>query len=147
MKVIFLEDVKSQGKKGEIKNVSDGYAYNFLIKNKLAVVANSENLKKLEQQKEQTKNQLNEQLEKAKKTKAKLEQEELIFKVQTGKEGQMFGSISNKQIIEKLAEIDYHIDKTQFKKGNLLNVLGIHLIEVELTKGVIATIKVNIQEG
>ncbi len=147
MKVIFLEDVKGQGNKGETKNVSDGYAYNFLIKRNLAVVATSDNIKKLEQEKKKETENTKIKEETAKKEKAKLEQEELVFKVQTGKEGQMFGSVSIKQVVEKLAEIDYHIDKTQFKKTSSLNTLGMHLVEIELFKGVIAKVKIEIQEG
>ncbi len=147
MKVIFLEDVKGQGAKGEIKNVSDGYAYNFLIKRNLAVVATSENIKKMEKEKEKEKTEKTSKLEEAKREKTKLEKETLVFKVQTGKEKQMFGSVSIKQIVEKLVEIDYHIDKTKFKKPSLLNTLGTHLVEIELFKGVIAKVKIEIQEG
>lgn len=147
MKVIFLQDVKGQGLKGEIKNVADGYAHNFLIKKNLAVVATSENLKQLEKAKESAKQKEQADIKKAKTEKEKLEQTELIFKVPVGEQQKMFGSISTKQVIEKLAEMGYYIDKTQLKNTANLNTLGIHKINIQLFKGVDASVKVNIQEG
>lgn len=144
MEVIFIKDLKNQGKKGEIKKVKDGYAENFLIKNGYAVVKNKENLAKLEKEKA-TKEKANiEQEKNAKKLKEQLEKETLEFKVKTGVSDKVFGSISVKQIKDTLNEKGYKIEKSQIIINNPISSLGFHNVEINLYQNINATIKVHV---
>ncbi len=148
MKVILLSDVKKVGKKGEIVEVADGYGRNFLIANKLAVLATSKSQERLDDEKVQKK--LNEkELEKqAQELAAKLEGIILEFFVKSGKEGRVFGSISTKQIVEELAKKhNIVVDKRKFVDTNPVSSLGITNVRVELYKTVIGTIRVHLKES
>jgi len=142
MKVIFIKDLKKQGKVNEIKEVSDGYATNFLIKNGYAVkytktsneILNT-NLKN--QALEEEKN-----IKEANKIKQQLEKIEIVFNVKSGTDGRTFGTISTKQISEKLNELNYKVDKKQIVIDNPLNVLGTHFIKINLHKKVQCNLKV-----
>lgn len=148
MKVIFLKDVKGQGKKGEIKEVSDGYGMNFLIKRNLAVLANKDALKNLERENEKSDAEELKKIVEAKELKKSLEKLNIEFQVQTGKDEQVFGSVSTKQIANYLAEQNFKIDKKQISFKTPLNSLGFHEIEINLHRDIIAKIKVQlIQEG
>lgn len=144
MKVIFIKDVKGQGKKNEIKEVKDGYAQNFLIKNGYALPATDSNFGKI--QKQVVENALEESLliKDIKLIKEKLEKEKIIFKVKTGNQDKMFGKISTKQIKKELNDKGYQLDKTSIKLDNDITTLGIHNVAIELHKKVIATIKINV---
>ena len=147
MKVIFLKDVKGQGKKDEIKEVSDGYAENFLIKKKLAVPATNNNLKNLEKQTQTRKLEESLLVADMKKLKTQLEKETIEFKVKTGKQDMMFGQISVKQIKKGLQEKGYQIDKTQILIDHPIVGLGTHNVEIQLHKEVIAILKIKIIKG
>ncbi len=144
MKVIFLKDVKGQGKKNEIKEVKDGFAKNFLIKNGYAVQATSANTSKIQKQVSEEALEENLLIKDLEVIKNKLQKEKIIFKVQTGKNEMMFGKISTKQIKEKLNELGYKIDKKMIKLDHDIVSLGIHNIEIELHKKVIAIVKINV---
>lgn len=144
MKVIFLKDVKGQGKKDEVKEVADGYAKNFLIKNKYAVPANTNTLKKLNTDLENRRLEENLLVGECKQIKEKLEKEKVIFKVKTGKQDMMFGQISVKQIKEELNKLGYKIEKTQILLDHPITSLGTHNVEIELHKQVKATLKVQV---
>ncbi len=146
MKVIFIKDVKGQGKKNEVKEVKDGYAQNFLIKNKYAVAATRENLKHIGRQVEEAALEENLRVKDLQKVKEQLEKDKFVFKVQTGKQDMMFGQISNKQIKKKLDEKGYCVDKTQIKMDHPITSLGVHEVVLELHKKVIATIKINVEK-
>ena len=135
MQVIFLKDVKGQGKKGEIKEVSDGYGMNFLIKKGLAIKKTEGSLNKLNKQKEKDKEIDLENRKDAEELKKKLENITLKFKVKTTN-GKMFGSISTKQIKEELLKLGYNIDKKQIE-NQLINSLGMHIIKVTLYKDIV----------
>lgn len=144
MKVIFLKDVKGQGKKNEIKEVKDGYAKNFLIKNVYAIQATNQNFNKV--QKDVAEQALEENLliKDLEIVKTKLEKEKLVFKASTGKQDMMFGKISVKQIKKELNDRGYKLEKTQIKLDHDITSLGTHNVEIELHKKVIANIKVNV---
>lgn len=144
MKVIFLKDVKGQGKKDEIKEVKDGYAENFLIKNGYAIKYTNRSNEILNIQITDRKNKENELIEECKKIKEKIEKQEFKFKVKTGKEDRVFGSISSKQISDELSKLGYKIDKRKIKIDDPISSLGQHLVKIELHSKVIATIKVNL---
>lgn len=144
MEVIFIKDLKNQGKKGDIKNVKDGYAENFLIKNGYAVAKTKENLSKLNHEKA-VKAKEEEQLQaKAKEQKKELDKIVLEFKVKTGVGDKVFGSISIKQIKEGLLEKGYKIEKSQIETTTSLSSLGFHDVKISLYPGISATIKVHI---
>lgn len=145
MKVIFIKDLKNQGKKGEIKEVKDGYAKNFLIKNGYAIKETKESLKILDRDNKKAQ-ELDEQHKKeAKELKQKLEQEKISFQVKTGQNDKVFGSISAKQIKDKLDE-KYKIDKKQILIKNPITSLGFHEVEIHLYKDIIAKIKVEVKK-
>ena len=117
MKVILTQDVKKVGKKGEIVNVADGYGQNFLIKNKLAVLATAHGKEIVAQNKEQERLQDLENKKKAEELKAVLEGITLEFYLSSGKDGKTFGSVSTKNIAEELLKKhDIKIDKRKFIK-------------------------------
>lgn len=142
MKVILISDVKGKGKKDEIIDVSDGYATNYLIKNKLAVpyTKGSKNvldneINKRNEEEEKLVSELND-------IKKKLEGEELEFKVNTGAMDKVFGNISSKQIHEELKKMGFNIDKKCIKINGNIDTLGIHNVLIELHKKVKFEIKV-----
>lgn len=148
MKVIFVKDLKGQGKKGEIKNVKDGYGKNFLIKNGYAVMASDSNLKHLET--ENLKNEIKEKtlIKECEEIKKQIEKLVLKFKVKTGKTDQVFGSVSTKQIVSELKKYDFVVDKKQVLLDSPLTSLGFHYVSIELHKQVIAKLKVElVKEG
>ena len=144
MEVIFIKDLNGQGKKGEIKQVKDGYAENFLIKKGYAIKSTKSSLEKLE---DENKAKAKEE-EKAKKEalsiKEKLEKVTLTFKVKTGDNDKVFGSISVKQIKEALKEKGYDFDKSMIKLTSSPSSLGFHNIEVELYKNITAKVKIHL---
>lgn len=146
MKVIFIKDLKGQGKKGDIKEVKDGYGNNFLIKNGYAIVANDSNLKQFNKEKEKEK--LNETLKikDCESLKQELEKLTIKIKVKTGAQDRVFGSVSTKQINEELKKLDYVIDKNKIKINEPLTTLGTHIVDIELHKQVIAKVKINLEK-
>ncbi len=144
MQVIFIKDLKKQGKKGEIKTVKDGYAENFLIKNGYAVPVNQHNLNDLKSTKEREKKLDLENRKNAEIEKQKLEKIELEFKVKIGKEDRVFGSISVKQIKEELNNQGFKIDKKQIMLTNNIASLGYHDVSINLYADVNAKVKVHV---
>lgn len=144
MKVIFLKDVKKQGKKNEIKEVSDGYAINYLIKNGYAVKYTKSSGDILDNQIANDKLNEDKNVREANEVKVKIEKEILNFVVQTGKDGRMFGSISSKQICDKLIELGYKVDKKNIKIDGSLSSLGTSYVDVILYKKVVAKVRVEL---
>lgn len=144
MKVIFIKDLKNQGKKGEIKVVKDGYAENFLIKKGYAIQVTEESLRKLEDDKRKERKEIKENTDKAESVKKELEKISLVFKVKTGEHDRVFGSISPKQIKEELDKKGYKIDKKQILLDNNLSALGFHNVKIHLYKEVIAILKIQL---
>lgn len=146
MKVIFLKDVKGQGKKDEIKNVSDGYAQNFLIKNGYAIAYSTRSNEILNRQIDTRKKEEEKLISECNKIKEELEKKELKFFVKTGEGGKVFGSISTKQITEELLKDNYKIDKKKIKLNESLTTLGTHIVKIELHPKVIVDLKIRILE-
>lgn len=146
MKVIFIKDVKGQGKKDEIKNVKDGYAMNFLIKNGYAVMYTETSNKRLEKELDDRSKKNAADIEAAKVVKEKLKNDKVIFKVKTGDHDRVFGSISTKQIKEELDKKGYKIDKKKIMLDTVISSLGHHFVKVELHKEVIAELDVVLEK-
>lgn len=145
MRVILLSDVKKVGKKGEVKEVSDGYARNFLIMRGLAVAESASSKQILDKQKAEEAKDDAANREKAKELKAKIEKEEFIFKVKAN-DGRVSGSISSKQIEEALANKGLIIDKKKIKDPKPITTLGYSNVKIELYKDVEANIKIKLVE-
>ena len=141
MQVIFLKDLKGQGKKGEIKEVSDGYAMNFLIKKGYALKKTEGSLNKLNEQNKKEKELDLKNRKDAEKLKEKLEKLTLNFKVKESK-GKMFGSVSTKQIKEELKKLGYEIEKNNIE-NTIINTLGMHNVKIILYKDVTCILKVH----
>lgn len=136
MKVILLKDVKKQGKKNDIIEVSDGYANNFLIKNGLAVRYTDGSKNKLNHEikiKQDEEDKLVEELNKIKK---EIENKKIVFTVKSGKDEKIFGTISSKQISEELKKMGYNIDKKTIVMDHIIDTLGTHKVVAKVHKRV-----------
>ncbi|WP_066296066.1 50S ribosomal protein L9 [Bacillus sp. FJAT-29937] len=148
MKVIFLKDVKGKGKKGEVKNVADGYAQNFLIKQGLAVEANQANISTLSAQKKKEENLAAEELAEAKKLKETMDKITLEFSTKAGEGGRLFGSITSKQIAEELQKAhSIKVDKRKIELPDAIRSLGYTKVPVKLHSEVTSTLNVHVKEA
>lgn len=147
MKVIFLKDVKGQGKKGEVKEVSEGYATNFLLKQKLAAPASEGNIKTLEIQKASEVKRKEKEKQDAQALGEKLKEVTLEIKHKTGEGGRLFGSITTKQIAEELEkQKKIVIDKRKMQLEDPIKMVGSFNIPVKLHPEVTSSLKVHVVE-
>lgn len=145
MKVVLLKDVKGTGKKGEVKEVSDGYAKNFLIKNGNAIEANSGNLKTLDMKNEKVAKVAAEELANAKKSKEQIEKLKVTITSKAGETGKLFGSITTKSIAEAMQkQHGIKLDKRNIAPHDGIHNLGITKVSVKLHKEVSAQFDVEI---
>lgn len=143
MKVILLEDVKSLGKKGEIVNVNDGYARNFILPKKLGVEATSKNLNDLKLQKANEVKVAQELLEEAQALAKKLEAGKVEVAIKVGEGGRTFGSVSSKEIAVAVKEqMGFDIDKKKIQLKDAIKAVGTHSVPVKLHQKVTAELKV-----
>ncbi len=141
MKVIFLQDVKKQAKKDEIKEVKDGYAA-YLISQKLAVPYTTRSVEVLNKEIQNRLDMEEEKIEECNKIRKKLENKNITFKVKTGEKDKVFGSISTKQISEELSKLGFDIDKKKITLTSDINSLGTHKVKISLHKKVTFDINV-----
>ncbi|MDE5053585.1 50S ribosomal protein L9 [Niallia taxi] len=147
MKVIFLKDVKGKGKKGEVKNVADGYAQNFLLKQGLAVEANAGAVSTLNAQKKKEEKLAADELEEAKALKEKIEKLTVELTAKSGEGGRLFGSITSKQIADELKKKhQIKIDKRKIDLNDAIRSLGVTKVAVKLHQEVTATLNVHVKE-
>mgnify|MGYP004659655541 FL=1 len=144
MKVILLKDVKKQGKKDEIIEVSDGYAMNYLIKNGLAVAATKTSTKILSKALDDRKVAEEAFVKEMEAMRDKIVREDITFKVKTGAMDKVFGNISSKQIADYLNKLGYKVDKKQIQIDSPIDTLGVHNVTLELHKKVRFNIRINI---
>lgn len=146
MKVILLEDVKTLGKKGEIVNVNDGYARNFILKKNLGVEATGKNLNDLKLQQKNAEKIAKEKLEAAQATAKELENKSITVKIQAGVEGRVFGSISSKEIaLEAKRQLNMDIDKKKIIIPDAIKSLGTYNVNIKLHKDVMGTLAVKVE--
>ncbi|WP_251389382.1 50S ribosomal protein L9 [Mediterraneibacter agrestimuris] len=147
MKVILLQDVKSLGKKGEIVNVNDGYARNFILPKKLGAEANSKNLNDLKLQKDNEAKIAKEHLEAAKSLGEQLKAGQVELSIKVGEGGKTFGSVSSKEIATAVREqMNLEIDKKKIQLKEAIKTLGTHDVPVKLHPEVTAELKVVVKE-
>ena len=140
MKVILLQDVKSLGKKGEIVNVNDGYARNFILPKKLGLEANGKNMNDLKLQK-------NNEAKVAKELAKQLEAGKVEVAIKVGEGGKVFGSVSNKEIAAEVKkQLGLEIDKKKVQLKDALKTLGTHKVPVKLHPEVTAEVTVEVKE-
>lgn len=147
MKVILLENVKSLGKKGEIVNVNDGYARNFILPKKLGVEATGKNLNDLKLQKNNEKKVAQENLDAAKELAAELSAGKVELAIKVGEGGRTFGSVSSKEIAVAVKDqMQLDIDKKKIQLKESIKSLGTHIVTVKLHPEVSADLKVVVKE-
>jgi large subunit ribosomal protein L9 len=146
MKVIYLKDVKGQGKKGDVKEVSEGYARNFLFPRGLAVEASGGNVKSLEQQKASELKKKQQEVDNAKLLAEKLEQLTIRLSAKSGEGGKLFGSITSKQIADELGKKGYKLDKRKIDLSEPIRSLGVTEVPVKVYPDVVAALKVQVVE-
>ncbi|MCD7728741.1 MAG: 50S ribosomal protein L9 [Clostridia bacterium] len=145
MKVILLQDVKGQGKKGEVKEVNDGYARNYLFKHKLAEEATPVKLNDIKQK------QASAQYHKAEERKAciamaeELKGKKIPVKIKAGANGKLFGSVTAQNVADSLAAAGYEVDKRKIVLTQPLKTLGEYEVEIKLTEGVTAKVTVTVE--
>lgn len=146
MKVIFLKDVKGQGKKGEIKDVSDGYARNFLLRKGLAVEATPGNINALKDEKRRQQEREQEKDREAEALKDRLEQLDFKIAAKAGENGRLFGAVTSKHISDELKRHNMKVDKKKIQLDEPIRTLGVTPVEIKLRPGITATLKVHVVE-
>jgi len=146
MKVIFIKDLRGQGKKGDIKEVKDGYAENYLIKNHYAEKLTEKSYQSYLDNKEKEAALDQEKKNEANEIKKILEKMELVFQVKTGAMDKVFGSVSSKQIKDDLERLGINIDKKQIEMTDGLSSLGYHNVKINLYKDIYGIIKVKLEK-
>lgn len=146
MKVVLLADVKGQGKKGELCNVSDGYARNFLFPKKLAVEADNAALNELKNREESAAHHKQEEINKAKSLASLLDGKEIDIKAKAGSNGRLFGSVTSKEIAARINEkLGVEIDRKKMSVADIKN-FGEYTAEIKLYQGIIAKVTVKVTE-
>ena len=148
MKVILLEDVKALGKKGEIVNVSDGYARNAILPKKLGVEATPKNLNDLKLQNQHADKVAAENLENAKELARVIADKKVVVKIKAGEGGKIFGSVSTKEIAQAAKEqAGLELDKKKMQLNEAIKALGTYEIPVKLHPKVTAKLTVQVVEA
>ena len=148
MKVILTADVKSLGKKGEIVDVSDGYARNMLLPKKLGVEANAKNINDLKLQKANEDKVAKEILEQARALAADIAEKSITVSIKVGEGGKTFGSVSSKEIAEAAkAHINLELDKKKIQLPSPIRTLGVTMVPIKLHPKVTAELKVHVKEA
>ncbi len=148
MKVIYLQDVKGSGKKGEVKNVADGYARNMLLPKGLAVEATHENMNKLEGQKASAQHKTDVEKQAATEAAAKIKDKKLIIKAKAGSNDRLFGSVTAANIAEALdSQLGVKVDKKKISLSSDIKNFGSYTATVKFYAGISEKVDVDVVEG
>lgn len=147
MEIILRDDVDKLGASGDIVEVADGYARNYLIPRGYAVRATESEKKRLKHEIERAKKRKAEKTEEAQALKTKLEDERFIFPVKAGENGKLFGSVTTKDIAEAAEEEDYEIDKRNISLDENIKELGVHKVPVKLFDDIYANLIIEVVEA
>ena len=148
MKVIFLQDVKGSGKKGEVKNVADGYARNMLIPKGLAVEANAKNMAELAGQKSSAQHKIDLEIQNAKETAEKIKGGKVTIKARAGSNGKLFGSVTAGNVADAVNEqFGVKVDKKKITLGTDIKNFGSYTAVVKLYNGISEKIDIEVDEG
>ena len=148
MKVVLLQDVKSLGKKGELVNVSDGYARNFLFPKNLAKEANAQALNELKNAEQSKKYKRDTEIAAAEKAKAGLEGSKFVIKAKAGESGKLFGSITPKEISAEIkSQKSLDIDKRKIVLKSDIKTVGEYEVEIKLYTGISAKVNVSVEKA
>ena len=147
MKVILLKDVKGTGKKGEVKEVSDGYARNFLLPKKVAVIADNTAMKELNEKNKSIENKAQKEYEAAVELGKKMEEMNIVIYSKAGDGGRLFGSITSKDIAEQLKkQHEIVVDKRKVLLNDPIRTLGSTIVEIKIHQKVVTKIRVDVKE-
>lgn len=147
MKVILLQDVKGTGKKNEVKEVSDGYARNFLLPKKLAVPADNTNMKELNEKNKSKENKAQKEYEAAVELGKKMEELNVVIYSKAGDGGRLFGSITSKDIAEQIKkQHSIEVDKRKITLDEPIRVLGSRYVDIKIHQKVTTKIRVDVKE-
>ena len=144
MKVLLLQEVTAQGKKGDIIEVSDGYAKNFLIKKKMAIQATNQVINETNQKKASEQRKLEIEKQEAIKLAERLNGNTIVVEIACGENGKMFGSVTGKEISESLLKSGYDIDKKKINIKEPIKTFGVFSVEVKVYANVTATINISV---
>ena len=148
MKVIFTQDVKGSGKKGELKEVSDGYARNMLLKKGLAVEATPENLNKLQGAQASAQHKIDVEKAAAQENKSKLDGKKVVIKAKAGTGGRLFGSVTSANVAQAISEqFGVQLDKKKITLKSEIKAFGTFSAEIRLYTGIAATVTVEVEEA
>ena len=145
MKVLLLQDVKGQGQKGEIINVSDGYANNFLVKKGLGVIATADTINSVAIHDKAVEKQKAAERQKAQEDANKLKGQTVKIVAATGSQGKMYGSITNKEIADELTKMGYPVDKKQVVLKDPIRTTGAYTVSVKLYAEISVTVNVIVE--
>ena len=145
MKVLLLQDVKGQGKKGEVFNVSDGYANNFLLKKGLGVVATADKINSVDIHNKAVEKQKAAERQKAQEDANKLKGQTITIVASTGAQGKMYGSITNKEIADELVKMGFVVDKKQVVLKDPIRQKGNYVVTVKMYSEISTTINVVVE--
>lgn len=146
MRVIFLQDVKGQGKRGEVKEVSEGYARNFLMPKNLVQIATEGNKKSLDQINASERKRKDKEKEDAQALADKLSEMTVVIKAKSGEGGRLFGAITSKQIAEAMEKLKVTVDKRKIELADPIRTLGVTKVPVKLYPDVKGTLTVQVVE-
>jgi large subunit ribosomal protein L9 len=146
MRIIFVKDQPGGGKKGEIKDVADGYAQNFLIAKGFAQIATAEIQAKVAKESKEAEIKRNKEIEKLKAVKSDLEKRVFTIKVKVGDKGQIFSGVHEKDIVAAInSKMGLSLEKNQAELSGIVKQLGEHQVKIKLAAGIIANVKIKVE--
>ncbi len=146
MKVIFVKDISGQGRRGEIKDVSEGYAQNFLIPKGFAQLATADIQAKIAKEAKEATVKQQKELSRVQSLKVDIEKRVFTVKVKVGEKGQVFGGVHEKDIATVISsKVNYQLEKNQIDIGSPIKQIGEHMIKVKLGHGIVVSVKINVE--